>query len=163
MQGHGKTCTSGNTGCPACGEDVSADAETSTPCARCTKVVYCSHRCLNVDFDSHLHKCPLVLPEALVPAFAGAEALVDRHSPGDAQAVLAVAAVHDPADAYSRPARPFGPDFSAGPFRFGVPRPQDLNFFDNPAAPQLFEQAVRRLESLGGVAVEVDAMFELQP
>ena len=77
----------------------------------------------------------------------------------DAQAVLAVAAVPDAADAYSRAARPFGPDFSAGPFRFGVPRPQDLAFFDNPAAPGLFDQAVRRLESLGGTAVEVD----LQP
>ncbi len=31
----------------------------------------------------------LVLPEALLPAFAGAKALSDRHSPGDAQAVLA--------------------------------------------------------------------------
>ena len=31
----------------------------------------------------------LVLPEALVPAFASAKALCDRHSPGDAQAVLA--------------------------------------------------------------------------
>lgn len=31
----------------------------------------------------------LVLPTALVPAFAGAKALSDRHSPGDAQAVLA--------------------------------------------------------------------------
>jgi len=62
IQGHGKTCISGNTGCPACGEDVSADAETSTPCTRCTKVVYCSHRCLNSDFDSHLQQCPLVLP-----------------------------------------------------------------------------------------------------
>ena len=61
-QGHGKTCTSGNTGCPACGEDVNTDAETSTPCARCEQVVYCSHRCLNSDFDSHLHQCPLVLP-----------------------------------------------------------------------------------------------------
>ncbi len=77
----------------------------------------------------------------------------------DAQAVLAVAAVPDPADAYSRAARPFGPDFSAGPFRFGVPRAQDLAFFDNPAAPGLFDQAVRRLESLGGTAVEID----LQP
>jgi len=77
----------------------------------------------------------------------------------DAQAVLAVAAVPDPADAYSRAARPFGPDFSAGPFRFGVPRAQDLAFFDNPSAPGLFAQAVRRLESLGGTAVEVD----LQP
>ena len=61
-QGHGKTCTSGNTGCPACGEEVSTDAETSTPCVRCEQVVYCSHRCLNSDFDSHLHQCPLVLP-----------------------------------------------------------------------------------------------------
>jgi len=78
---------------------------------------------------------------------------------GDAQAVLAVAAVHDVADAYSRAARPFGPDFSAGPFRFGVPRAKDLNFFDNPAAPALFSQAVRRLEALGGTPVEID----LQP
>ena len=31
----------------------------------------------------------LVLPEALVPAFASAKALCDRHSPGDTQAVLA--------------------------------------------------------------------------
>jgi GntR family transcriptional regulator/MocR family aminotransferase len=31
----------------------------------------------------------LVLPAALVPAFAAAKALSDRHSPGDAQAVLA--------------------------------------------------------------------------
>ena len=31
----------------------------------------------------------LVLPEALLPAFAGAKALCDRHGPGDAQAVLA--------------------------------------------------------------------------
>ena len=31
----------------------------------------------------------LVLPAALLPAFAGAKALSDRHSPGDAQAVLA--------------------------------------------------------------------------
>ena len=39
-QGHGKTCTSSNTGCPACGEDVNIEAETSTPCARCEQVVY---------------------------------------------------------------------------------------------------------------------------
>ena len=31
----------------------------------------------------------LVLPAGLLPAFAGAKALSDRHSPGDAQAVLA--------------------------------------------------------------------------
>lgn len=102
----------------------------------------------------------LLSASGVVPACRTVDTIsVFAGTAADAQAVLAVAAVHDPADAYSRAARPFGPDFSAGPFRFGVPRPQDLNFFDNPAAPQLFEQAVRRLESLGGVAVEVD----LQP
>ena len=74
----------------------------------------------------------------------------------DAQAVLAVAAVPDEADAFSRAAKPFGVDFSAGPFRFGVPRPQDLNFFGNDAAAALFAESVERLKALGGTAVEVD-------
>ncbi|PKO28228.1 MAG: allophanate hydrolase [Betaproteobacteria bacterium HGW-Betaproteobacteria-9] len=74
----------------------------------------------------------------------------------DAQAVLAVAAVPDEADAFSRAAKPFGVDFSAGPFRFGVPRPQDLQFFGNDAAIELFAQSIERLHALGGTAVEVD-------
>jgi len=74
----------------------------------------------------------------------------------DAQAVLAVAAAYDEADAFSRKAEPFGVDFSAGPFRFGVPRAQDLAFFGNTAAPELFEQSIERLHALGGTAVEVD-------
>lgn len=74
----------------------------------------------------------------------------------DAQAVLAVAAVPDAADAFSRAAQPFGVDFSAGPFRFGVPRAQDLAFFGNQAAAALFVQSVERLKTLGGTAVEVD-------
>ena len=74
----------------------------------------------------------------------------------DAQAVLAVAAVPDEADAFSRAAKPFGVDFSAGPFRFGVPRPQDLNFFGNDAAVGLFAQSIERLHALGGTAVEID-------
>lgn len=74
----------------------------------------------------------------------------------DAQAVLAVAAVPDEADAFSRAAKPFGVDFSAGPFRFGVPRPQDLQFFGNEAAAALFADSVERFKALGGTAVEVD-------
>ncbi len=74
----------------------------------------------------------------------------------DAQSVLAVAAVPDPADAFSRAAKPFAVDFSAGPFRFGVPRPQDLNFFGNDAAVDLFAQSIERLHALGGTAVEID-------
>ncbi len=74
----------------------------------------------------------------------------------DAQAVLAVASVPDEADAFSRAAQPFGVDFSAGPFRFGVPRAQDLAFFGNNAAIALFAQSIERLHALGGTAVEVD-------
>ena len=74
----------------------------------------------------------------------------------DAQAVLAVAAAYDEADAFSRQAEPFGVDFSAGPFRFGVPRAQDLAFFGNTEAPELFEAAIERLKALGGTPVTVD-------
>ncbi|MDO9294248.1 MAG: allophanate hydrolase [Hydrogenophaga sp.] len=74
----------------------------------------------------------------------------------DAQAVLAVAAAYDEADAFSRKAEPFGVDFSAGPFRFGVPRAQDLAFFGNTEAPELFEAAIERLKALGGTPVTVD-------
>ncbi len=74
----------------------------------------------------------------------------------DAQAVLGVAAAFDEADAYSRPAQPLGVDFSAGPFRFGVPRDEDLEFFGNGAAAALFADAVKCLESLGGTAVTID-------
>ena len=74
----------------------------------------------------------------------------------DAQAVLAVAAAYDEADAFSRKAEPFGVDFSAGPFRFGVPRAQDLAFFGNTTAPALFEASVERLKALGGTPVTVD-------
>lgn len=74
----------------------------------------------------------------------------------DAQTILAVAASFDPADPFSRKAQPYGVDFSAGPFRFGVPRPEDLAFFGNDAAKELFEASVVQLESLGGVPVEVD-------
>jgi len=74
----------------------------------------------------------------------------------DAQAVLAVAAAYDETDAFGRKAEPFGVDFSAGPFRFGVPRPQDLAFFGNDAAHGLFEASIERLKALGGTAVEID-------
>jgi allophanate hydrolase len=74
----------------------------------------------------------------------------------DAQAILAVGAVLDAADPFSRAPEAFGVDFSKGAFRFGVPRAQDLNFFDNEAAKNLFTASVKRLESLGGAAVEFD-------
>ncbi len=75
---------------------------------------------------------------------------------GDAQAVLGAATSFDASDAFSRPAQPYGVDFSAGPFHFGVPREEDLAFFGNEAAAMLFKEAVLRLKALGGCPVEVD-------
>ena len=74
----------------------------------------------------------------------------------DAQAVLAVGAVPDLVDAFSRAPEPYGVDFSKGPFRFGVPRAQDLAFFGNEAAAALFAASIKRLQALGGTPVEVD-------
>jgi len=74
----------------------------------------------------------------------------------DAQRVLAVCAKFDPADAYARPAPDFPYDFDTQAFRFGVPRPEQLEFFGNTEAERLFEESVERLEVLGGQRVEID-------
>ncbi len=77
----------------------------------------------------------------------------------DARDVLAVASAFDEADPFSRPAEPCGFDFGARPFRFGVPRAVDQQFFGNADYARLFDAAVGRLEALGGTRVEID----LQP
>ena len=75
----------------------------------------------------------------------------------DATRVLAVAQGPDPQDAYSRAMPPHGFDFgSASAFRFGVPRPDDLEFHGNAEGPAQFTQAVAKLRELGGTPVEVD-------
>jgi allophanate hydrolase len=43
-----------------------------------------------------------------------------------------------------------------GPFRFGVPRPTELEFFGNDQARRLYEQAAERLETLGGIRSTID-------
>ena len=72
----------------------------------------------------------------------------------DAAAVLAVAADYDPQDAQARPSRPEAPIPPS--FRFGVPRPEQLEFFGNEAGRRLFDAAIERLERLGGVPVRID-------
>jgi allophanate hydrolase len=74
----------------------------------------------------------------------------------DAQRVLDVCAVFDDRDAYARKL-PFAPQgFDPSRFRFGVPRPEQLEFFGNEEAEWLFTQAIERLQALGGQKVEVD-------
>jgi allophanate hydrolase len=74
-----------------------------------------------------------------------------------ARAVAAVAGGHDPADPFSRADADGFAWSAAAPatFRFGVPRPEDLDFLGDADGPRLFAAAVERLAGLGGQAVEV--------
>lgn len=71
----------------------------------------------------------------------------------DAAAVLRVAAAPDPDDPWSRAWPADRPQVPAR-FRFGVPR--ERVFFGNREAEAAFEQAIGRLEALGGTAVPFD-------
>lgn len=72
----------------------------------------------------------------------------------DAQAAFDVIRDYDRRDPFSR-AVPLAPlNETTGRFRFGVP--QHPNFFSDAGAEKLFDRAVRRLEGLGGVSVDVD-------
>jgi allophanate hydrolase len=70
----------------------------------------------------------------------------------DAASVLDVAEGYDAEDAYSREIA----NGSIPAMRFGVPRLEQLQFFGDREYSRLFEEAVRHLESLGGVRIEID-------
>lgn len=77
----------------------------------------------------------------------------------EASQLLSLTARLDPRDEYSR-SNPLWNDASAfgapRPFRFGVPRAEDLEFFGCTQGPQLFSDAIGRLTELGGEAVTLD-------
>ncbi|KPB73264.1 allophanate hydrolase [Pseudomonas syringae group genomosp. 3] len=77
----------------------------------------------------------------------------------EASQLLGLIARFDPRDEYSR-RNPQWNDASAfgapRPFRFGVPRAEDLEFFGCAQGPSLFGDAINRLTALGGEAVSVD-------
>lgn len=73
----------------------------------------------------------------------------------DAAAVFRVGAQTDPNDPYSRDATQSN-WFPADRFRFGVPATEQLQFFGNTEAEALFDEAVSKLESLGGTKVTID-------
>ncbi|MFF7706604.1 allophanate hydrolase [Pseudomonas sp. NPDC007930] len=102
----------------------------------------------------------LVPTAGVVPACRTLDCVTTfSHSAADASRLLALLAQFDPRDEYSR-ANPSWNDASAfgqvRPFRFGVPRPQDLEFFGCSEGPGLFAAAVARLQGLGGEAVTLD-------
>jgi allophanate hydrolase len=76
----------------------------------------------------------------------------------DAQVVFQAARGFDPADPFSRAPTP-GQDaapWAAGPFRFGVPAADQLQFFGDDEAAGLYRKAIVDLESLGAQRVEID-------
>ncbi len=75
----------------------------------------------------------------------------------DARCVLNVAAHFDPADAFARPAPAcHTTSLPTTGFRVGVPRAQQLEFFGDSAAQQLFTTSVEHLRALGGTIIEID-------
>ena len=75
----------------------------------------------------------------------------------DAHAVFEQARGWDPQDAYSRHDVPAaGSATLRQHFRFGLPRPQQLEFFGDGDAERVFQQAVEILRQLGGTPVEID-------
>jgi allophanate hydrolase len=77
---------------------------------------------------------------------------------GDAERVWRVAQGFDPGDPYSRVGAPGAgaAPWLPGPFRFGVPREEDLAFFGDAESPALYQAAIARLETLGGTRVTID-------
>lgn len=72
----------------------------------------------------------------------------------DATEAAQVMGGFDAADSYSRVACLAAPN--SGPFHFGVPRPDQLEWFGDEFNPPLFQAAVERLESIGGSRNEID-------
>lgn len=70
----------------------------------------------------------------------------------DAAAVLDCAEGYDAADVYSRRLE----DSRIATLRFGVPLRSQLDFFGDSEYERLFDEAVARFESLGGIRVDID-------
>jgi allophanate hydrolase len=72
----------------------------------------------------------------------------------EAELVFSVAQGFDSTDPFAR--RSVAPARPARKARFGVPRPEQLQFFGDDEAATLYRQATARLESLGYEPVEID-------
>ncbi|MUG95022.1 allophanate hydrolase [Scytonema sp. UIC 10036] len=73
----------------------------------------------------------------------------------DSLRVWQVAKGYDDSDSYSRNV-PQTTKAIPSSFCFGVPKPNQLKFFGDTAAAELYEQAIQRLEAMGAKRVEID-------
>jgi allophanate hydrolase len=93
--------------------------------------------------------------QGLVPACRSLDCVtVLAATVADAALVDEVVAGFDAADPYSRHA-PL-PPLLPGAFRFGVPRPEQLQFFGDEAGSRLYQEALRGVVASGGTPVQVD-------
>ena len=98
----------------------------------------------------------LISTTGLVPACRSLDCIsIFGLSVEDTLDVLAVMAVEDETDAFSR-AAPAAAPAPAAPIRFGMPAADQLAFFGNDDAARLYHGAADRLRQMGGVAVEMD-------
>jgi allophanate hydrolase len=74
----------------------------------------------------------------------------------DGRDVLSVAKGFDAADPFSREDSPTALSSNVAGTRFGVPRPEDLEFFGNDEGERVFNSTLGLIAGLGGVVVEVD-------
>jgi allophanate hydrolase len=110
----------------------------------------------------HKPSCGLLSTSGVVPACRTLDCVsIFALTAEDAAQVLESAQGFDEEDAYSRKAitqveTNEVETISDESFTFGVPKQDQLAFFDNAETPALFAQAIHQLESLGGKAVEID-------
>lgn len=101
----------------------------------------------------------LLSTTGLVPACRSLDCItVLSTTVADAELVWRLAQGYDAGNPYSRElaAGNAPAPWLPGPFRFGVPYPSQLEFFGDKAAALLFDAAIARLESVGGVKVPID-------
>lgn len=92
----------------------------------------------------------------VVPACLSLDCIsIFANSPADAARVLDVASGFDPEDPFSRRAGT-SPIAGLAPFRFGIPPDDQLEFFGDEAARELFSKGVAALAEAGGRPVAID-------
>ncbi|MBD3670340.1 MAG: allophanate hydrolase [Gammaproteobacteria bacterium] len=103
----------------------------------------------------------LLSTRGVVPACRSLDCVtIFANTTDDANRVLTEAAIYDAEDDYACPnvydnlGRHYG--LPEGEFHFAVPKPDQLEFFGNESAQSLFEDAVKQLETLGGIKREMD-------
>jgi allophanate hydrolase len=101
----------------------------------------------------------LVSTAGVVPACRSLDCVsVFAQTSQDAQAVWQIARGLDERDPFSREPKVgegAAPWVAGGKFRFGVPPPEELEFFGDEEARKLFDTAISRLQAIGGERVNI--------